>query len=120
MTTPAAGVVYQGTLDGDALTGEWEQGGTNSLVLRRVAEGRSTALVRDDDRVWDRTHRVARHALMGASVLLAGLWAALDATTFSVAVAAATVGLVAFAVAYPWWLSRRLPPATEPTRSGRA
>ena len=61
-----------------------------------------------DDRVWDRTHRVAGHALVGTSVLLAGLWAALDAAAFDGAFTAATAGLVAFAVAYPWWLSRRL------------
>lgn len=73
-----------------------------------------------DDRVWDRTHRVAGHALVGASLLLAGLWAALDASAFDAAFAAASVGLVTFAVAYPWWLSRQLPPADGPAPRGRA
>ena len=72
-----------------------------------------------DDRVWDRTHRVAGHALVGASALLAGLWAALDAATFDAVFTMATVALVAFAVAYPWWLSRRLASAGGPAPRAR-
>ncbi len=73
-----------------------------------------------DDRVWDRTHRVAGHALVGASVLLAGLWAALDASAFDAAFATASAGLVVFAVGYPWWLSRRLRSAEGPPLGGPA
>ncbi len=57
VSIPAAGIVYRGVLDGDVLTGEWEQaGGAYPLVLRRLAEGEATeapesasAPVRDDE-----------------------------------------------------------------------
>lgn len=61
-----------------------------------------------DDRVWDRTHRVAGHALVGASILLAGLWAVLGSAAFGVAFATVMGGLLAFAVLYSWALSRKM------------
>ena len=47
VTVPAVGGVYTGTLDGDVVTGEWEQGGAAlPLVLRRLAEGEAAEAVR--------------------------------------------------------------------------
>ena len=59
-----------------------------------------------DDRVWERTHRVFGHLLVGLALVLVALWPLVGVDAFETVFGSTMLALTAGAVVYSWRLAR--------------
>ena len=79
-------------------------------IRRNAYFGIRTPWTLKNDVVWERTHRLFGHLLVGMAAVLAALWPLLAPDVFASVMGAAALLYTVAAVLYSWRLARQLPP----------